>query len=71
MPVLHPGVPPRSSLVPLQSLIDDEKSHLGFVTLTMTWMHIKNKVSSALDTNQGKGMKDKLKFTAKQLNNRI
>ena len=62
---------PRSSSVPLHRLIDDEELDLGFMSPTMTWMDIKKSGSSKLDTDEGEETKEKLKFAAKQLNNRI
>ena len=35
------------------------------------WIHTKKNVSSELDTDLGEGNKDKIKFSAKQLSNRI
>ena len=41
------------------------------MTPTMTVIHMKKNVTFELDTNQGEGIKDKLKFVAKRLSNRI
>ena len=64
IPVSPPIVLPRSSSVPLDKLADDELSDLGFMTPKMTVSHIREKVSLDLNTDQGDGINDKLKFSA-------
>ena len=44
---------------------------LGFMTLTMSQTDIKKNVSSELEPDQGEGIRNKLKFAARQLNDRI
>ena len=67
----------RSSSVPLErldrvgGLAVDEESDLGFMIATYNWMHMKENISSVLDTDPGEGIMNKLEFAAGQTNDRI
>ena len=61
-------IPIRSQLGTLDRLADDEKSDLEFITPTKIQTHTKKIVSSELDTDQGEGITNKIKFAARQLN---
>ena len=67
-------VPTRSRSVPLDRvdrLTDDEESDLEVVNSTRNRAYTKKYVSTELDTDQGEGMMQKLKFAAKHLNDKI
>ena len=76
--VSPPVVPPMSSSVPLDKVdtvdrlaTDDEESDLIVVNSIRNRSHAKKHVNTELDTDQGEGVIQKLKFAAKQLNDKI
>ena len=70
-------IPPRSSSVHLERedrsnrLADDEESDIELMNSIRSQAHTKKDVSPGLDTSQGEGIPCKLKFAARQLNDRI
>ena len=70
-------VPLRSSSVPLErlhrvdKLVDEERSDVQSLHLVRNRICKNKYVSFELDTDKGEGMTQKLKFAAKQLNDRI
>ena len=77
IPVSPPVGPPRSTSVPLEildrldRLADDEESNVELMNLIGNQTSTKKDVSSELDTDQGEGITQKLKFETLQLNDRI
>ena len=57
---ITPIVPAMSGYVPLERLTGEETYDLGNMSPSMTVMHIRQNVSSELDTDQGEGIEDQL-----------
>ena len=58
-------------LITSDRITGDEATDIGFVSPTRTVMLKKKNVSIKLNTDQGEGIKDKLKSAAEQLSNKI
>ena len=77
IPLSHPVVLPISSSVQLErldrldNLADNEESDLGFMNPAKNQTHMKKHVIFELDTDQGEGKTKKVKFAARQLNDKI
>ena len=69
--MLSPNIHPRSNSVPIDILSEDETPDLGFMIPDSAVTHVQKNVSSELDTNQREDIRDQLKFSAKQLDDRI
>ena len=70
-PVSPPKIPPRSSFVVTDRLSGEDNPDLGFMTTNATVTYVGQNVSSELDTDQRKGIKDQLIFAARHLDDRI
>ena len=55
----------------MDQLVDDEEFDIESMNSITNRTHTKKHVSSELDTDQGEGITQKLKFAAKQLNDGI